>query len=172
MDFDTALHYYTIKEDFFLPFFLFVFLFWVVYLFFKSGQCYRQGHNFGTNLCSGICLRRVFGPNTGWWHHPLSGQLTNPKIYTTLPSLIFEDYNPVKISVSLCPVPASVGKLELCCEPGSGQATQWLWQKPSESWYHCHPVLSPPPLLHPLSEGSWISCPSPKDTRGKGTLAQ
>jgi len=67
-------------------------------------------------------------------------------------------------------MPASMGKPELCCEPGSGQATQQLWQKPCASWYHCHAALSPPPLLLPFSEGSHMSCPSPQDARGYSIL--
>lgn len=98
MDFDID---YTIKEDFFLPFLLPLSLFRFTYLFFKSGQRNRQGHNFGTNLCSGICLHCVFGANTGWWHYPLSG----PPQSTLCFLLCFGCCNLVKISVSPCPAP-------------------------------------------------------------------
>lgn len=98
MDFDID---YTIKEDFFLPFLLPLSLFWFTYLFFKSGQRNRQGYNFGTNLCSGICLHCVFGANMGWWHYPLSG----PPQSTLCFLLCFGHCNLVKISVSPCPAP-------------------------------------------------------------------
>lgn len=167
MDFDTALHYYTIKEDFFLPIFNFD-----LYIYFLS---------LVNAIGKGVILAQIFA--LGYVYAAYLAQTQADDIihylenWRTLKSTLcsplgFGYCNQVKISVSLYPVPVSVGKPELCGEPGLGRATGQLWQEPSQSWYRCHPALSPPPLRHPWSEGSRTSCPSPEDARGKGTLAQ
>lgn len=62
------IHLFTIRQQkisFFLFFFFSLFSFGCSCIFFEACQCYRQGCDFGTNLCSWVCIHCVFGSNAG-----------------------------------------------------------------------------------------------------------